>query len=726
MNVLVTGGYGFIGSFVAEKFYREGHKVFILDNLSTGNKQNVAFRHKYAILDVDNDGCEEIFRINKFDVVIHLAAQVDVKTSLENPVWDTKTNVYGLTNMLNLSAKYHVQKFIFASSAAVYGLNETIPLDEQSACDPISPYGLNKWIGESYCKKWMDMYHLNTLCFRFSNVYGPRQGVSGEGGVVSSFITRLLDNKPLHVYGDGTQTRDFIYVEDIAEGIYQSVVNDLSGIYNLSSNEQTSVNEMIEALGEITKVTDIEYKDSRPGDIKHSRLDNSNVLQQLDWKLKYTLREGLAKTYNWFVENETNKPNESTIKDGYLIQLLRILKVYLPFIENVFLFILTVLIELAAQHAFETIDFKILYILFIGIWLGKNQSILASGLTIILYTHNQLLNGREIISLLIDEETLLNFSIYIFLGIVSGYVVDRKKAKEQATRRELVALQGKYSFLSEIYHETRKMKDELQTQIINSEDSIGKIYSVVKRLDSLEKEQIYAEAITVLEKILKTNSVAIYIPGQNGPFLRLISNSKNLNQLIPRSIRSDESPELKQVCTTHQIFINKELCSDVPMIMAPIVKDEKVIALICLYDVEFNQLTLNYKNQLKVVVDLISVSLARAYEYVRATNGERYIRGTVILEPGHFSSILNYKKKMKEDLGIEYTVLELPWTPDFKRNILQLERSLRETDYIGMDEHGYTYLLFSNTSDIEAEKVIQRLHEQGIPVKKITRENVYE
>jgi nucleoside-diphosphate-sugar epimerase len=724
MNILVTGGYGFIGSFVAEKFYREGHKVFILDNLSTGDKNNINFRHQSAILDVEHAGCEEIFRVNKFDIVIHLAAQADVTTSLENPVLDAKTNVYGLSNMLYLAKKYGVRKFIFASSAAVYGFNENIPLIEQETCNPISPYGLNKWVGESYCRKWSEMYNLETLCFRFSNVYGPRQSSSGEGGVISIFINNILDKKSLTVFGDGTQTRDFIYVEDVAEAIYRSVLSHIDGILNLSSNEEVSINKVLELLGGMTEFTEVNQKDWRHDEIMRSCLDNTAVTRQLDWVPKYSFKDGLEKTYQWFLGNTVEAtPPKSRFET--LFSLLSKIKSYAPYLENAFLFLLTVLLELTAQKAFESIDFKILYILFIGIWLGRSQSILASGLTIVLYVYDNLANGRDFISLFIDNETILNFAIYIFIGIVSGYVIDKKNAREQSTRLELEALQNKHHFLSEIYHETRLLKDELQAQIVNSEDSIGKVYSIVKKLDSLEPEQIFNETVTVLEQTLKTDSVALYVVGQTRQFLRLVSNSKNPSLTLSRSLKVDDSYDLKKVVEQNKLFINRKLQSDTPMIMAPIMKDDRTIAVICIYHSNFEQLTLHYQNLLKVVMNLISDSLSRAYEYLQATNKERYTEGTMILKPSYFIKLLENKTKLKERLGIDFSVVEVPWTPDYKQNIHLLENSLRETDYMGMNEHGHTFILFSNTNEKDVENVIRRLERLGVPVKKIQKELMY-
>ncbi|MGO4108810.1 NAD-dependent epimerase/dehydratase family protein [Paenibacillus sp. YAF4_2] len=303
MKILITGGYGFIGSFVAEKFFKEGHEVIIIDNMSSGNVTNCPFRHTSYIADVESTVCESIFQNHEIDVVIHLAAQINVVTSMENPYADTKSNILGLTNILQLSVKHKVKKFIFASSAAVYGLNDQIPLSEEIPCQPVSPYGINKLLGEYYCTKWNELYELNTLCFRFANVYGPRQGSVGEGGVVSIFMERLRDGKELVVYGDGGQTRDFVYVEDVADVIYMGSLSQQTGIMNLSTNTENSVNQLIEILTSMQPAATVVTKETRYGDIYRSRLDNSLLKQSLSWVPKFSLEEGLQRTFAWFSQS---------------------------------------------------------------------------------------------------------------------------------------------------------------------------------------------------------------------------------------------------------------------------------------------------------------------------------------------------------------------------------------------------------------------------------------
>jgi UDP-glucuronate decarboxylase len=301
MRVLVTGGSGFIGSFVSERFHQGGHDVSNIDNLSTGDHANLNHTPKLYCLNVEDPGCEEVFRNGQFDVVIHLAAQVDIRKSMEQPVTDVQSNIVGLVNMLQLSAAYKVKKFIFASSAAVYGDQDIVPLKETLQAQPQSIYGFNKLIGEHYCQKWSELYGLDTLCIRFSNVYGPRQGHKGEGGVVSIFHEAALQGRPLIVYGDGQQTRDFIYVTDIAECIYKASANPLKGVCNASTNCEIKIQQLVDLLRNQHPDLQVQYVDARAADIYRSCLDNSLVKQKLGWEPVHSFEEGFRKTYDWFL-----------------------------------------------------------------------------------------------------------------------------------------------------------------------------------------------------------------------------------------------------------------------------------------------------------------------------------------------------------------------------------------------------------------------------------------
>lgn len=314
MKVLITGGYGFIGSHVAETFYKEGYEVHILDNLSTGRKENINFPHKSYILSIDDPKCKNIFSTYKFDVVVHLAAQVSVAESMLNPTNDAQLNIVGLINILELAKQYDVKKFIFASSAAVYGNNDNLPLQELASANPISPYGISKASSESYCHIANGVNGLETVVFRFSNVYGPRQTATGEGGFISIYTDRLLKNEPVTIHGDGTQTRDFIYVGDVAFAIFRASEDTLSGVYNLSTNSELSLLTILDTFERIHGPIEKEFTAPRDGDIYRSALDNTKLKNDLDWSPLYTIEEGLQQTYDWAASKSSTEAAETEKK----------------------------------------------------------------------------------------------------------------------------------------------------------------------------------------------------------------------------------------------------------------------------------------------------------------------------------------------------------------------------------------------------------------------------
>lgn len=299
MKVLVTGGAGFIGSHIVDQLISAENKVVVVDDLSIGSLGNVNKQAQLVQLSVLADSLLELFRQECFDAVVHLAAQTIVSVSLEHPDLDAKVNVLGTLQVLEGCRQTGVKRIVFASSAAVYGDVSVLPVPEQAATQPTSFYGLSKLTVERYIQMYRELYGLNYQVLRYANVYGERQGDRGEGGVVSIFARGMSKKTPLTIYGDGEQTRDFVYVGDVAAANVAAINSrSTDQILNISTQTETSVNQLASLLKNISGYTGaIDSQPARPGDILRSMLCNDQARCNLGWIPQTSLQDGLTKTF---------------------------------------------------------------------------------------------------------------------------------------------------------------------------------------------------------------------------------------------------------------------------------------------------------------------------------------------------------------------------------------------------------------------------------------------
>jgi nucleoside-diphosphate-sugar epimerase len=301
-EILVTGGAGFIGSHIVDRLLDEGFKVRVLDNLSTGEKKNLAQhqnKKSFQFIEGDIRNFDLVKKTVKgVDAVIHEAALVSVTRSVENPLLSNEVNITGTVNLLKACVDAHVKRFLYASSCAVYGDTETLPNHENLAPKPLSPYAVDKLAAENYAKVFHNVYGLETVSLRYFNVYGPRQKYGPYSGVISIFINRLLKNKPPIIYGDGKQTRDFINVKDVVEAnmLALSKRKAVGEVFNISTGEATTINKLTETIQKIMDKTSLKpvHAEPRPGDIKHSYGDISKARRNLEYEPRVQLEKGLS------------------------------------------------------------------------------------------------------------------------------------------------------------------------------------------------------------------------------------------------------------------------------------------------------------------------------------------------------------------------------------------------------------------------------------------------
>jgi UDP-glucose 4-epimerase len=302
MKIAVTGGAGFIASHIADAYLSLGHEVVIIDNLSTGKRENIPANARFIEMDVNDPGIPALFMEEKFDIVNHHAAQMDVRVSVQDPTYDARINILGGINIYESALRSGVKKIIFASSGGtVYGEQEYFPADERHPTKPISPYGIAKLSNEQYLYYYAHVHGLPSVAFRYANIYGPRQNPHGEAGVIAIFAQKLLKGEQPVINGDGLQTRDYVYVGDVVGANILALQPQMIGAYNIGTGIETDVNTLFGHLRDLTQSTcEEQHAPAKQGEQMRSVLSHERIFASFGWTPKMDIVEGLSKTVDSF------------------------------------------------------------------------------------------------------------------------------------------------------------------------------------------------------------------------------------------------------------------------------------------------------------------------------------------------------------------------------------------------------------------------------------------
>ena len=302
MRIFVTGGAGFIGSHIVDRLIADGHAVDVLDNLTTGRRDRVHPEARLHVRDLRDARLEAVLATARPEVVVHVAAQAAVPRSVADPIFDASVNVLGSIALLEACRRAAVRQVLYTSTGgAGYGDTAVLPTPEDHPLQPASPYGVSKITAERYLDCWAGMTGGRALTLRLANIYGPRQDPAGEAGVIAIFTSRLLAGEPCIVNGDGEQTRDYVYVGDVADAVARGVKLDATGIANIGTGAETTVNELHRRLARLAGVDRAaEHAPAKPGEQRRSVLDSTRAKTLLGWNARTALDEGLTQTVQWF------------------------------------------------------------------------------------------------------------------------------------------------------------------------------------------------------------------------------------------------------------------------------------------------------------------------------------------------------------------------------------------------------------------------------------------
>lgn len=307
MKLLVTGGAGFIGSHLTDAFLAAGHEVHVIDDLSSGRRENVPAGATFHHLDIRSPEVADLFAREGFEVLVHQAAQMDVRRSVADPRFDASVNVDGFLNLMEAGRQHGLKRVVFASTGgAIYGEPDYVPQDEKHEQKPLSPYGITKLVTEKYLFFYEQTYGINYVALRYANVYGPRQNPHGEAGVVAIFTQRMLRHQQPTVNGDGRQTRDYVFVGDVVRANLAALQYDgPSGAFNVGTGVETDVVTLFREINRLTGGhTDEVYGEAKPGEQRRSVLSYAKTRDTLGWRPQVDVPEGLAETVAWFKEQE--------------------------------------------------------------------------------------------------------------------------------------------------------------------------------------------------------------------------------------------------------------------------------------------------------------------------------------------------------------------------------------------------------------------------------------
>ncbi len=304
-KILVTGGAGFIGSHIVDALINKGHQVIVVDNLSTGKQENINQKALFYQIDVQSSELEEIFQKENPDLVDHHAAQMNVRKSVEDPLFDAKANILGIINLLENCRKHDVKKVVFASSGgALYGEADVIPTKENYPANPLSPYGIAKLASEKYLYYYQKVFHLPYVALRYANVYGPRQDSRGEAGVIAIFSEKILKEEQPVINGDGLQTRDYVYIEDVVKANLVSLFGNFQGSFNIGTAKETTVNELFQKINKLAgrNIPEL-HGPAKLGEQRRSCLDYALAEETFGWQPGIDLEEGMRRTLEYFRKN---------------------------------------------------------------------------------------------------------------------------------------------------------------------------------------------------------------------------------------------------------------------------------------------------------------------------------------------------------------------------------------------------------------------------------------
>lgn len=719
MNILLIGGAGSLINNLIIKFNKEGHRIYLLTGNKTrqGSYQKVFERYNFGY---DSPCLNEIFESVSPDVTLYMGAfDTNFTWTEETEEKEAARYISSLTNILMAYARKKESMFVYLSSHEVYSGNYDEDIVEQVPLSPEGVRGMALAVGENLCSDYRTYQEKNIVTVRLDHLYSIPKRKKDIDNICARLCLEALQNSSMTVIANNRFS--VLYETDAVEFIHRlvSAKKRNSPVYNLASPQVFSEQELAAIIAELAAQKEEEIEiithpvDGQRRVLSHRLYDSEfGIPFYCDIRtIIERILERIRKKSTAFYRTEKEKlPFWKRVTQ----KTIWFLKSAVPYIENLVVFCLAHLLDkyYVAGNLDMRVDFFLIYVLLFAIFYGQQQALLAAVLSIFSYGMSciSMENGFELV---IHSDTYVWIAQLFSLGLIVGYMRDQLTDIRKINAEEKEYLSDQLTDIQDIHTSNVRVKDALETQIINQSDSIGKIYSITSALDQYSAEEVLFYAAEILAKLMKTKDVAIYTVS-NADYARLFSYTSGQGKVLGNSIRYAEMGELSETLKEGKVYINRQMDERYPLMANAIFENDTMEMLIFVWGLSWEQMTLGQANLLTIISSLIQNAVLRADRYMEALEEKRYVEGASLMVSDAFITLAQAHMKASDKGLTECTMLKVLTTSEDKMADGKLLASkLRLSDYVGILPDGNMYVLLSNTSRTEADHVIRRFAEIG-------------
>lgn len=715
MNVLLIGGSGNLINDLIIKLKKEGHRVFLL----TGSRyrgtpyQKVFERYDFPY---DCGSLTEIFESIRPDLTIYLGAY-DTNYLWKEEKTDAVKYTTGLANILMGYFSCGSGRFLYLSSDEVYAGSYPESISEEEPAAPAGVKGVALVQGEEMCWRYCESFDMDMMVLRLDHLYGIPENRREAADVCSRMCLEALETGKITLLGE--QSFSLLFVTDAVELVYRAAVCRKHNrfLYHISSGSEITNRQLAEMIRKEAGEPVIEIEEAEGEETKRVL---SGVLYESEFGSSFfcDIQVTVKRIISQMNKNRENFLTGEQVKASFWTRMKEkagwLLETLIPFAENLIVFVPFFMMNNRAvgSEYFSNLDFYLLYVLLFAIVYGQQQATFSAVLAVAGYCFRQMYD-RSGFDVMLDSNTYAWIAQLFILGLTVGYMRDQIKRMKEESEEEKDFLSLQLTDIQDINSSNVRVKEALETQIVNQNDSVGKIYSITSALDRYSPEEVLFYAVEMLGTLLKSRDVAIYTVS-NRSYARLFSSTSPKARMLGNSIEYTKMGELYDTLLERKVFINRKMDERYPLMANAIYENDEMKMIIMVWGISWESMTLGQANQLVVISDLIQNAVLRANRYLAALENKRYVEGTQTLETEAFAALVNAFVSAQKKGLTECTLLKIEEGSGSVGEAAKcISGRLRQTDYVGTMSDGGLYVLLSNTNGTDAQYVISRFSELG-------------